>query len=282
VVLADQGMLYQRDKNEEDKSKNQILQKFILPLVRGSARIEGSQYDARDFISQQETGGNPLKRLQDALRKSVTPKCEEMGVRIDSIAVMQPDLSHDKDLAELASTITERDNTVVTRRTNMELVKQHLADQDRKGKELLADQEQEVAKAQGRLGAAEEKAKQDKETTKIDLDQQLKSAEVRLAAARSDARAMLSKAQAKADNVTKDNEAAVASLKTAMSGFQSPEHFAQYHVLNRLSPALMEIFASDQSDFARLFTGYMTPIKKAAGTTNGSTTGSPSGTTGSK
>jgi hypothetical protein len=96
----------------------------------------------------------------------------------------------------------------------------------------------------------------------------LKSAEVRLLAARSDAKAMLSKAQAKADNANKDNEASVASLKTAIAGFPTPEHFAQYNVLQRLSPSLTEIFASDQSEFAKLFTAYMTPLKKTG--TNGS------------
>jgi regulator of protease activity HflC (stomatin/prohibitin superfamily) len=267
VVLTDQGALYQADKTPQDQEKNQILQKFILPLVRGTVRIEGSKYDARDFISQQEKGGNPLKRLQLALEKSVTAECEKMGVRIDSIAVMQPELGRDKSLAELAEIIAQRDNTVIARRTNEELVKRHLAEQELKAKELLAEQEQKVTEAKGRLDAATEKAKQDKEVAEIDLKQQLQSAEVRLAAARSDAKAMLSKAQAKADNVNKDNEAAVSSLKTAIAGFPTPDYFAQYQMLNKLAPTLAEIFASDQSEFARLFTGYMTPSKKSGGTT---------------
>jgi regulator of protease activity HflC (stomatin/prohibitin superfamily) len=261
VVLTDHGVLHQADQTEDDKSKNQILQKFILPLVRGTVRIEGSKSDAVDFISAQEMGGNPLKRLQAALEKSVTAECERMGVRIDSIAVMQPDLT-EKNLAELADTITQRDNSVAMRRTNAELVKRYEAKQEQTAKELLAAREKTLTEIGGRLEAAGEKAKQDLETTKIDLEQQLKSAEVRLEAARNDAMAIRSRAQAKAEVVKKDNEAQVESLKTAVNGFPSPEQFAQYHVLNRLTPSLGEIFASDQSDFAKLFTGYMTPLKK--------------------
>ena len=44
-----------------------------------------------------------------------------------------------------------------------------------------------------------------------------------------------------------------------MQGFASAAHFAQYHVISKLAPSLKEIFSSDDSDFAKLFSGYMTP-----------------------
>jgi hypothetical protein len=54
------------------------------------------------------------------------------------------------------------------------------------------------------------------------------------------------------------NEAEISGLKTAVQGFPSVEHFAQFHVLSKVTPALSEIFASDDSEFARLFAAYMT------------------------
>jgi hypothetical protein len=54
------------------------------------------------------------------------------------------------------------------------------------------------------------------------------------------------------------NEAEISGLKTAVQGFNSVEHFAQFHVLSKVTPALSEIFASDDSEFARLFATYMT------------------------
>jgi hypothetical protein len=62
------------------------------------------------------------------------------------------------------------------------------------------------------------------------------------------------------------NEAEVAGLRTAVQGFTSAANFAQYHVLQKLAPALTEIFAGDDSDFARLFAAYMSrPVESEAG-----------------
>ena len=50
----------------------------------------------------------------------------------------------------------------------------------------------------------------------------------------------------------------VAGLRTAVEGFNSADQFAQYQMVMRLAPALKEVFASDTSDFAKLFAAYMT------------------------
>ena len=55
------------------------------------------------------------------------------------------------------------------------------------------------------------------------------------------------------------NEAQVAGLRTAILGFTGAQHYAQFQMLSKLAPALSEIFASDDSEFAKLFADYMTP-----------------------
>ena len=72
------------------------------------------------------------------------------------------------------------------------------------------------------------------------------------------AEAILTEGKAEADVTNAENAAEVAGLKTAVEGFETPDHFAQYHVLKKLSPALSEIFASDTSEFAKVFSTYMT------------------------
>ena len=42
--------MHQQDETTEEQLDNEILQKVILPHIRGYARIEGSNFDARDFI----------------------------------------------------------------------------------------------------------------------------------------------------------------------------------------------------------------------------------------
>ena len=42
VMLCDQGVLYQKDETPEDQKRNPILQKFVLPLIRGHVRIDAN------------------------------------------------------------------------------------------------------------------------------------------------------------------------------------------------------------------------------------------------
>ncbi len=44
VTLTDEGLLHQEDATPEQQKKNEILQKVVLPLIRGYVRLEGSKY----------------------------------------------------------------------------------------------------------------------------------------------------------------------------------------------------------------------------------------------
>jgi regulator of protease activity HflC (stomatin/prohibitin superfamily) len=266
VVLSSDGKLHQEGATLEQQKKNEILQKVVLPLIRGYVRIEGSKYDARDYISQQQREGadavNPRERLQKKLMDKLAPRCEELGIMIESVTVAQLEMS--KGLRELATQIAERERMRIMREKNKELVAQHKQDQERRAKELLSDQNRMLVDAKTKLGVQGEKAKQAKEVEEARLEQELKAAQTRLEAARQQVKAILTKARADAAVITAQNKAEVAGLKTAVDGFPSPDAFAQYHVVTRLTPALKEIFASDTSDLAKLFTSYMKPGKKSS------------------
>ncbi|MFO0925491.1 MAG: SPFH domain-containing protein [Gemmataceae bacterium] len=279
VLLTDEGKLHQKDDTPEDQQKNPILQKFVLPLIRGHVRIEGSKYDARDYISQQPAGKaaddkpaadagttvNPRERLQAELMKKVAPACEKVGVLIEEITVAQ--LEMNKELSKLADQISERERTRITREKNKKLVAQHKAEQQQKAKEALADQRKLVVEASTKLEREKINAERLKEVEGLRLEAELKSAEARLEGAKKRAEATVTEGKAEAAVITAKNEAEVASLKTAVGGFPSPEQFAQYHVLMRMAPALAEIFASDTSEFAKVFSGYLLPGGKKPTTT---------------
>jgi regulator of protease activity HflC (stomatin/prohibitin superfamily) len=263
VALSNKGELHQKDGTEQEKANNEILQKVMLPLIRGYVRIEGSKFDARDFVTQKGIDGmprvNPRERLQQELMEKVAPTCKEMGILVESVTLAHMDMS--KELAELADQIAERERTRVTREKNQKLVEQHKQDQELKAKEVLKDQKEQVVGAKTRLAVATKKAETSKEVEKKKLEQELQSAQIRLEAAENQARATLARARSEAAVITAQNEAEVAGLRTAVTGFPNADAFAQYHVLMRLAPALSEIFASDTSDFARIFSTYMTPGK---------------------
>lgn len=264
VMLCDEGKLPQEDATPEQKAKNPILQKFVLPLIRGYVRIEGSKYDARDYVSQQgEDKVNPREKLQDELMKKVAPQCRKAGVLIESITVA--DLTTNEALSKLAEQIAQREQTRVAREKNKKLVDQHKSEQEQRAKVMLVEQGKRVVDANAKLKVEMTRAKQAKEVEEAKLKTDLKSAQATLEAARETAKATLTRGKADAAVVMAENEAEVAGLKTAIGGFPSADAFAQYHVLKRLSPALGEIFASDTSEFAKLFSTYMAPPKRASG-----------------
>lgn len=268
VMLCDQGQLPQTDATPEEQKKNPILQKFVLPLIRGYVRIEGSKYDARDYVSQQrdaknEKAVNPRERLQKELMDKVAPACKKVGVIIDTITVAQPEMN--KDLEKLADAISRREQTRLERDKNKQLVQQHVQEQLQQAKEAEADQKEQVVKASTKLEQEKINAQRRQEVEQTRLEASLKSANARLEGAKERAKATVTKGKGDAAVIMAKNEAEVAGLRTAVAGFPSPEQYAQYQVLMKVAPALSEIFASDTSEFAKVFTTYMSNgVKKAS------------------
>jgi regulator of protease activity HflC (stomatin/prohibitin superfamily) len=262
--LSDEGVLYQEDASPQHQEKNQILQKVILPQIRGYARIEGSNFDARDFIvTDQEPGaapraGNSREVLQRGLHDRVKQHCEDLGVHVLAVKLETLDPP-----PELRQQISERDLAKVEQDKYRAKLGQLKAEQKLMAAQALKQQNTEKVQAQTRLVQAKTKASQLKEVEESRLKQELENAQLKLAAAKKEAEAKLAKGKAEAAVTMKQNEAQVAGLRTAILGFSGPGQYAQYQILTKLAPVLSEIFASDDSDFAKLFAGYMTTPDKA-------------------
>lgn len=266
VRLTDEGLLHQLDATPQQQMDNEILQKVILPHMRGYARIEGSNFDARDFIlaagnAANQNPTNPRELMQKALLEKIRPRCQELGIDIRSVL-----LGEMKPPTELAEQISLRDLARVEQQKNTVRVGQYREMQKLMSVQTLKEQARERVEAETRLQVMKTQAKQQMEVEELKLKQELENAQIGLDAARSRADAMLTKGKAAATVINLQNEAEVAGLKTAVQGFTSAASFAQYHVISRLAPSLTEIFASDDSDFAKLFSGYMTqpagPVQK--------------------
>jgi uncharacterized membrane protein YqiK len=178
-------------------------------------------------------------------------------VDIEEISIGK--LEEKEDLAEVARQITEREQARRELDRNKQEIEKLKSQAKNEADAALADRNKLVVEAETRKANAgiDARARIDKE--KARLMQERLNAELRRDAAREEAKAIRAKGQAEADVIRAQNEAEVAQLKTAVLGFPSPEAFAQYHVLKKLGPALTEVFASDGSDFARLFGHYLTP-----------------------
>ena len=267
VRLTDLGILHQRDETVNDQLQNEILQKVILPHIRGYARIEGSNFDARDFIlmatsgsagNQVEKVANAREALQRTLLDKVKPQCEALGVEIRAVTLadMRPP-------AELAEQIAERELARVEQAKNASRMGQYRAEQELKAKEALKEQAREKVEAETRLIQGKTKAAQLKEVAESQFTQELANAQLTLDAAEKQAEATLAKGKAEATVIELQNAAEVAGLQKAVQGFDSVQTFAQFNLMKTLGPALTEIFASDESDFGRLFSNYLTQPRAA-------------------
>jgi hypothetical protein len=257
VRITDAGELFQKDSTAKEQENNAVLQKIIFPHVRGYARIEGSKFDAKDFIATPGMEGkeNNREKLQKAMLAQVQPKCAALGVNVAAVI-----LSDDMKLpGELKDQISQRDQARVELDKNKARVGTYKAEQELKAKEALTQQKQEKTKAETRLVQAKTKAEQLKEVELSRLKQELDNAQVRVEAAALQKTAILQKAKADAEVTQSENQAEVAGLEKAILGFRGPQEFAQYHLMARLGPSLGEIFASDNSDFAKLFSSLLTP-----------------------
>lgn len=260
VRLTDEGVLHQEDTTPEQQARNEILQKVILPHIRGYARIEGSNFDARDFIITPATAAaaapvpvvNSREALQRALLAKVKPKCQELGIEIRAVTLA--------DLVpppELAKQISDRELARVEQEKNKVQVRQLKAMQELTAATGLKQQAHEKVEAETRLVQAKTFAEQQTEVELSKLKNDLENTQLRLDAAKQQADAILAKATAEAAVINLQNEAQVAGIRKAIQGFRSVQDFAQYQVIKKLGPALAEIFASDDSDFAKLFSSFM-------------------------
>ena len=86
VRLTDEGILHQRDETPQEQLENEVLQKVILPCIRGYSRIEGSNFNAHDFILSTVVEDGPKtvnarEALQQALLAKVKPRCRNWAWR---------------------------------------------------------------------------------------------------------------------------------------------------------------------------------------------------------
>jgi regulator of protease activity HflC (stomatin/prohibitin superfamily) len=257
VRVTDEGVLSQADATPQDIAKNEVLQKIILPHVRGFTRLKGSNYNAADFIiTKSDKEKNNREKFRQDLFEAVKPLCAKMGIEVRAISLGDMGLPK-----ELNDEISARDQALAEQETNRRLVERYKQEQALKGQLALAEQEGQKVQAQTRLKLAQIDADQLLGVEKQKLENALKVAETELAGARKKAEAIRETARSKADVITADNKAEVAALSKSVEGFGGPQGFAQYTIMAKVAPALAEIFASDGSDFGKLFSGFMLPEK---------------------
>lgn len=237
LVFARIGEVHQQN------DKNEILQKVIIPAIRGYGRIEGSKYSAIDYIS-----GKSREVFQKSLFEKMKASCESKGVLIKSVLIN--DITPPQ---EIATPIREREIAKEELNRNANQLKQAVAEQDLARSEEMVKQEQERVKAKtGNLVKVID-AENRKKIALIGQEKLLNMERTFLEASKKEAEAILSRGKAQADVVLLEGNAEAETFKKSIEAFKHPEIFAYYEFLSRVAPNINTIFANTDGPFGRIF-----------------------------
>ena len=220
-----------------------ILDKIIIPYVRGIARIQGSKLAAAEFIS-----GKTRTAFQDKFLAELKRECWEQGVEIRAALVrdiIPPD--------EIASLISQREqadqeidrstNQMAEARSEAKLVEQremqaqNSAIGDGRRKVVTLTKQAEQSK-----GVAVTQAKRELEVNKLDLE-----------AAKKQAEAIRARGQADANVILADYQARAEPLARSVRAFGDGVSYAQQFYFQKVAPAIRSILTNADGPFSETF-----------------------------
>ncbi len=212
-----------------------IINKIILPRMRGFSRIEGSKKKAVDFIVG-ETRQQFQNSLQDHLRKT----CDPWGMSVNSVLIrniIPPE--------EIAKVIRERELAVQEARKFEQQTEQAKSSAELVKQEMLAEQNSRKVKAGTERLKADIAAKQDQSVRLMVAQRELEVAKIDSQTTQAKIAAQLFSAEAERDVIGKMNEAESAVLLSKVKAFGSGEAYARYMLYQQIAPNLKSILTTD-------------------------------------
>ncbi|MBF0410025.1 MAG: hypothetical protein HQM10_21960 [Candidatus Riflebacteria bacterium] len=240
--------------------KNEILQKVIVPVVRGYGRIEGSKYSAIQYI-----GGDSRQKFQDALVEKIKATCKTKGILIKSVLINDIEPPQ-----EIAKPIREREIAKEELNRNSNQLLQAQAEQNLARSEELVKQEQEKVKAKTDNLVKIIEAKNAQKVSLIDQDKKLNMEKTFLEASRKEAEAILLRGKAEADVIKLNNIAETEALRVSVQAFGNPEIFAYHEFINKMAPAMTSVLANTEGMFGKIFQEFLgeKAVKERTNSTN--------------
>ncbi|MBL4847106.1 MAG: hypothetical protein JKY65_16420 [Planctomycetes bacterium] len=220
-----------------------ILNKTLVPAIRGIARIKGSQYPAANYIS-----GETRTTFQTEIFKSLKTAVGKQGILIRSVLVndiVPPDA--------IAAPIRAREVAKEELQRNKVQAGQAVTEQGNARKAELVKQGTAQVLAGTETKKRVIKAKIQQKVALIEQAKLLLVAEADLAAAKLQAEAIRARGKAEAAVVVAQNEAEAKPLQTSVNAFETPGAFSSYVFAQRIAPAIGSVFASPEGTFGKLF-----------------------------
>ena len=229
-------------------------EKVILPYSRSFCRLVGSQYMARDFIS-----GDTKLKFQMDFEQKLREACRKEGILVKQALVRNIEPP-----AAIKAPINER-----------EIAKEQILQYDQQIKvarsgallgaqEEMANQNQDIGKANKEVVTITKKAEQLREVAMTRAKQDLAVAKLKLEAAQKVADAQMSRGKAEADVILLKRQAEAEPLARQVAAFGNGDGYARYFFYQKVAPSVKTILTNTDGPFGELFKQFMTPGEKPA------------------
>jgi regulator of protease activity HflC (stomatin/prohibitin superfamily) len=215
-----------------------IVNKIILPRMRGFSRIEGSKKTAVEFIVG-ETRQQFQNSLQDYLRKM----CEPWGISTNSVLIrniIPPQ--------QIAKVIREKELALQDVRKFEQQIEQAKSRAELTKQETLAEQNRKKVQADTEKLRAEISAKQEQEVRLIAAQKDLDVAKITLDTTNAKIAAMILSAEAERDVIKRLNEAEAKVLSDKSKAFGGGVGYARFLLYQKLAPAISGILTNDGTE----------------------------------
>jgi regulator of protease activity HflC (stomatin/prohibitin superfamily) len=226
--------------------ENEVLQKILIPAVRGFGRIEGSKYSAPNYIS-----GESRLIFQNALFDKLKAFCEPRGILIKAVLIndIEPPQA-------IAAPIRDREIAREELSRNRNQLTQAQADQRLAREEELVKQQQEKVRAETARLQKIIAAKNHQEVALIEQEKLLTVAKTDLEAANKEAQAITARGKADADVIALQAAAEAEALQRAVAAFQDPAAYTFYEFAQKIAPRIESVFANTDGPLGQLFEGF--------------------------
>jgi regulator of protease activity HflC (stomatin/prohibitin superfamily) len=232
---------------------NEVLQKVLIPAVRGFGRIVGSKYSAPNYIS-----GESRLIFQNALFEKLKDFCEPRGMLVKSVLIndIEPPQA-------IAAPIRDREIAREELARNRHQLTQAQAEQRLAREEELVKQQQEKVRAETTRLQKVIAAKNRQEVALIEQEKLLTVARTDLEAAQKEAQAITARGQADADVIALQAAAEAEALRRSVLAFQDPTAYTFYEFAQKIAPRIESVFTNTDSPLGQLFEGFLpTPSQR--------------------
>ena len=226
-----------------DMEHNEILQKVIIPTVRGVARIEGSKYTALDYIM-----GDSRQKFQDSLFERIKAVCEPKGIEIMSVLIndfVPP--------VEIARPVTERVVADEELSRNRNQILQARSEQALARSEELAELERQTVAARTKMREKVIDVQGRQRVALIDQERRLIMEKTFLEAARQEAAATVARGKANSEVILQHARAEADTLKMSVEAFGGADNLAYYELVTKLAPSISSLFENTDGIFGGIF-----------------------------